>query len=157
MQTLTFKKTVHTILTESYMIYVICLLLGFFTHSLFKISLVSQNLQYFGVLCMVLSPLLISAAQRASRKFKTVRLVREVGPTDFMYGPYKYLQSPTHFGIFLLSMGFSIVMNSFALVLATLMAYLITHLFFLPAEQKVLKKKYGAVYEVYLKMVKLSI
>lgn len=157
MQTSTFKKTVHAILTESYMIYVVCLLVGVFTHSLFKINLISQNLQYFGVLCMVLSPLLISAAQRASRKFKDVRLIREVGPADFMYGPYKYLQSPTHFGIFLLSMGFSILMNSLSLVLATLAAYLITHLFFIPAQQNYIKKKYGATYEVYLKKVKLSI
>ena len=106
---------------------------------------------------MVFSPLLISAAQRASRKFKRIHAEREVGPRDFMYGPYRYLQSPTHMGIFLLSMGFSIVMNSAMLVVATFVAYLITHLFFLPKEQEVLKRKYGAVYEAYLKKVKLSI
>lgn len=139
------------------MVYVICLVMGVLAHSLVKVALIDQNLQYFGILFMVLSPLLISAAQRASRKFKRVHLQREVGPTDFMYGPYKYLQSPTHMGIFLLSLGFSIVMNSAMLVVATFVAYLITHLFFLPAEQEVLKKKYGATYEAYLKLVKLSI
>lgn len=139
------------------MVYVICLIIGVLIHSFVKVPLVNENLRYFGVFCMVLSPLLISAAQRASRKFKRVHLQREVGPTDFMYGPYKYLQSPTHVGIFLLSLGFSTVMNSAMLVVATFVAYLITHLFFLPAEQEVLKKKYGAAYEVYLKKVKLSI
>jgi protein-S-isoprenylcysteine O-methyltransferase Ste14 len=106
---------------------------------------------------MIVSPLLISSAQRASRKFKHVHAEREVGPKDFMYGPYKYLQSPTHMGIFMLSVGFSIVMNSVILIVATFIAYLITHLVFLPAEQKVLKRKYGATYEAYLKKVKLSI
>lgn len=152
-----FSKTVHGILTESYMVYVVCLLVGIFTDSLFKIEIVAKNMQYFGVFCMALSPLLISSAQKASRKFKAVHAMREVGPKDFMYGPYQVLQSPTHFGIFLLSIGFAIVLNSFALILATLVAYLVTHIFFLPAEQRLLKKKYGAAYEVYLKKVKLSI
>lgn len=153
----TFKNTVHGILGESYMVYVICLVAGVFMHSIINIDLINQNAQYFGVFCMVLSPLLISSAQRASKKFKKIHAEREVEARDFMYGPYKYLQSPTHMGIFLLSIGFSIVMNSAMLVVATFVAYLITHLFFLPKEQGVLKRKYGAVYEAYLKKVKLSI
>ncbi|MBP6912475.1 MAG: hypothetical protein KBB86_00910 [Candidatus Pacebacteria bacterium] len=157
MKKTTFKNTVHGILGESYMVYVVCLVAGVFMHSLFDIDLISQNLQYFGVFCMVFSPLLISSAQRASRRFKQVHAEREVGPSDFMHGPYKYLQSPTHMGIFLLSIGFSIVMNSAMLVVATFVAYLITHLIFLPKEQEVLKRKYGATYEAYLKKVKLSI
>lgn len=153
----TLKKTVHGILTESYMVYVACLLTGILLDAFFNFSLMHQNAEYIGVLCMVFSPLLISAAQRASRKFKHIHAEREIGPKDFMYGPYKFLQSPTHMGIFLLSIGFSLVVNSLALVFATLVAYLITHWFYLPAEQEVLKRKYGAAYEAYLRKVKLSI
>lgn len=157
MSPFSLKKTVHGVLTDSYMVYVVCILLGIFTDAFFTINLTSYNLQYFGVFCMVLSPLLISSAQKASRRFKQVHLEREITVEDFMHGPYRFLQSPTHMGIFLLSMGFAMVSNSAILILAILFAYIITHTIFLPAEQKLLKKKYGAAYEVYLKKVKLSI
>lgn len=157
MQTIQIKKTIHGVLTQSYMVYMICLLAGIAFDGLFKVNFTNQIMQYLGLVCMVLSPLLISSAQKASRKFKRVHSEREVTANDFMYGPYKFLQSPTHMGIFLLSLGFSLVINSIALVLATFLAYLITHLIFLPTEQKLLKNKYGASYEAYLKKVKLSI
>ena len=157
MQTQSLRKTIHGVLTESYMVYMICLLGGIVLDGFYRVNFTNAGMQYLGLACMVFSPLLISWAQKASRKFKHVHSLREVTPHDFMYGPYKFLQSPTHMGIFLLSLGFSLVINSVALVLATFVAYLITHLIFLPIEQKLLKKKYGATYEAYLKKVRLSI
>lgn len=151
------KNTVHKVLTESYMIYMLAILVGVLTHSFFKIEWMHKGFDYLGIFFMVAGPYLISLAQKASAKFKKIHHAREVGPKDFMYGPYAYIQSPTHMGIFLLVVGFSLVVNSFSLVACSLIAYILTHTVFLPKEQKILKKKYGAAYEAYLKKVKFSL
>lgn len=157
MHAFSLKKTVHGILTESYMVYMVALIMGVLTHSFFKVDWVTKGLEYFGVFCMLLGPVLMSWAQRASKKFKQIRTVREVTVEDFMYGPYRYVQSPTHMGIFLLAIGFSIVLNSAMLVFMVVLAYIVTHIVFIPCEQRILKRKYPNAYPEYIKRVKFSL
>lgn len=135
----------------------LAILFGVLMHPLLKTNLISKNLTYLGIFFMLAGPILISFAQRASAKFKKIHNMREVGVRDFMYGPYAFMQSPTHMGIFLLVVGFSLAVSSFSLVIFSLIAYILSHTIFLPKEQKILKKKYGAVYEAYLKKVRFSL
>jgi protein-S-isoprenylcysteine O-methyltransferase Ste14 len=151
------KKSVQGVLTESYLVYLVSVLLGVLVHSFFKINWTSTGLDYFGLFLMVLGPILISLAQKASRKFKEGRKTHPVEVRDFMNGPYKYIQSPSHMGMFLLSLGFSIVVNSVTIAGAVILAYIITHAIFLPKEQSILKTKYGSAYENYLKKVRFSL
>ena len=153
----TNKKTIHSVLAGSYMVYLVAVLVGFILDIFFHINFVNQGLQIIGFVFMIFAPLLISESQKASRRFKQTHLNREINVTDFMHGPYRYLQSPTHMGLFVLSIGFALVFSSAPLLFMVFVAYVVTHTIFLPNEQKLLKKKYGAPYEAYLKKVHLSI
>jgi protein-S-isoprenylcysteine O-methyltransferase Ste14 len=72
---------------------------------------------------------------------------------DFERGPYKYSRSPTHNGLTLMTLGLSLVINSFFTFLFMIAAALITRMIFLKEEEALLEKKYGEAYCEYKKKV----
>jgi protein-S-isoprenylcysteine O-methyltransferase Ste14 len=148
------KETVHFVLLHSYLIFFIAIILGAFLDVLFKIKIFSNNIyQYIGFGMLIISSIIIYWAQSTSVNYQE-RVHKKEGRSHFEFGPYRYMRSPTHFGLFIMTFGFSLIINSLFGVILTLVAYSITKLFFLRKEEKILENKYGEVYREYKKKVR---
>lgn len=148
------KGTVHFILLHSYLIFLFAVILGVFFDIFFKKEIFSDGIyKNIGVLLLIMGSIIVYWAQSTSSNYK-----KEIGKNEkrshFESGPYRYLRSPTHFGLFALTLGYSLIINSLFSVAFTIGAYLITKFFFLKREEKLLEKKYGEVYSEYKKKVR---
>ncbi len=145
------KTSVHTILAQSYTIYFLALLFGIFFDFLFPRKLFEQStLVPVGAVIIVLSTCLIFWAQTTSRNLKKETLTKE----SFCSGPYCFTRIPTHLGLFLLMLGFGLVMNATFIILFTVLSFLVTKLIFTKMEEVMLADKYGAPYLEYKKSVR---
>lgn len=148
------KETVHFVLLHSYLIFLIAIILGVFLDIVFKLKIFSDNIyQYVGFGMLFVGSIIIYWAQSTSSNYQE-RVHKKEGRSHFEFGPYRYMRSPTHFGLFIMTFGFSLVINSLFGVILTILAYAITKIFFLKKEEKILERKYGEVYRVYKKKVR---
>ena len=150
-------KTAHAVLAESYMVYVVVSIPALFISVFYPVSQNLLSLLPMGLVLLFLGPALIMWAQRASEYFRDKKNINDLTVEDFMHGPYKFIRFPTHLGLFLLMVGLAIVMGSFVIFCAALVAQVISHLVFLPKEDSMLVEKYGNPYRNYKKVVRLSI
>ena len=103
-----------------------------------------------GFIFLIFGTFLVFWAQKTSRHLNIENITKET----FCHGPYRYTRSPTHWGLFLLMLGFGMIANAFFIVLFSIISFLITKLVFLKKEEKVLAAKYGTPYLEYKKSVK---
>jgi protein-S-isoprenylcysteine O-methyltransferase Ste14 len=117
----------------------------------------NQIVIFFGLISVVLGPVIIFWAQRVSRNFKAVKGSNNIGidKGTFSQGPYFYTKSPTNWGIFLLILGFSVLSNTIFVFGLAILSFLFSHHFFLREQESILAEKYGASYIEYKKSVKL--
>jgi len=143
---------VHRILAHSYSVYFLFFLAGVFLDMIFPLKIFSSDILLpSGAALLVFATLLIFWAQHTSRNLKIKDLTKET----FCRGPYCYTRSPTHWGLFLLLLGFGIITNAVFVVLFTILAFIITRFTFLKKEEEALAEKYGSPYTEYRKSVKL--
>lgn len=149
----TFKKsTVHGVLAHSYLFYFILFLLGLFLDFLFSLKIFENiAISSIGVILLILGTFLIFWAQRTSHKLEKENISKET----FYQGPYCYTRTPTHLGLFLLMLGFGVVINSLFIIIFSVISFFITKFTFIKKEEKILAFKYGAPYLEYKKSVKL--
>jgi protein-S-isoprenylcysteine O-methyltransferase Ste14 len=148
---ITNTNNVHTVLAQSYMAYFFSFLLGLSIHFLYPLKISEQDFTTnFGLLLLFLSTLLIFWAQNTSRNLDHEHITKE----SFCRGPYCYTRTPTHFGLFLLILGFSLMINSLFVALFTLLSFIISKTFFLKKQEAMLFQKYGVPYMEYKKSVK---
>lgn len=110
-----------------------------------------------GLSILILGTFFVLWAQNSSRKTKAKRIHpdKEISSTGFIKGPYKFFRSPTHIGIFILSLGLAFLVNSVVLVISSILAFVFTKVVFIPKEEKMLKEKYGEAYEDYKRKVRI--
>lgn len=154
---ISIPKTAHAVLAESYMVYIVLLIPSIVVSSVYPVSSALLHLLPLGLLLLFVGPILVIWAQNASGHFRDKKNISDLKPEDFMHGPYRFVRFPTHLGLFLLMVGLSIVVGSFVIFIAALLAQFISHLVFLPNEDKILVDKYGDPYRLYKKVVRLSI
>jgi protein-S-isoprenylcysteine O-methyltransferase Ste14 len=148
------RGKIHFILLHSYLIFLLAVILGVFFDTFYNIRIFSHDIyQYIGLLLLIISSIIIYWAQSTSSNYKQ-REKKNESDSYFEYGPYKYLRSPTHFGLFIMALGLALIINSLFSVIFTIIAYLITKFFFLKKEEELLAKKYGVTYIEYKKKVK---
>lgn len=148
------KGATHFVLVHSYIIFLFAVVLGVLFDLLLKEKIFSNGIyQSIGFLMLIVSSLIIYWAQSTSSNYKK-RIGQDSSKSHFEYGPYKYLRSPTHFGLFIMTLGLSLIINSLFSVIFTFVAYFISKFFFLKKEEKILENKYGDVYTEYKKKVK---
>lgn len=144
--------TVHHVLAHSYSFFLTLFLFGFFLDLVFPIKIFSSSIMAsVGWLFLISSTVLIFWAQKTSRNLDDVKKIKT---ETFCHGPYCYTRSPTHFGLFFLTLGFGILINAFFVVLFTLISIIITKVIFIKKEESILAKKYGSPYLEYKKIVK---
>jgi len=68
-------------------------------------------------------------------------------------GFYRYVRNPIYVGVLLIFLGHFLWFGYWALLTYTVIAFIIVHLFITFYEEPTLKRKFGAVYEDYLKRV----
>ena len=144
----------NVILSYSYIVFLSAVILGvifdiFIPHDLFS----SSRFEYIGLLFIFLGSLIAYWAQYTSKRKKNY-VLREIIVSDFERGPYKYLRHPTHFGVFVMIIGFSLIINSLFSIIFSVIAYTIVRVSFQKKEEKYLENKYGQVYLDYKKEVK---
>lgn len=145
---------VHFVLVHSYLIFLAAVIVGVLFDTFMKEKIFSNNIyQYIGFIMLVISSIIIYWAQSTSGNYKK-RISQKDERSEFEFGPYKYIRSPTHFGLFIMTLGFSLIINSFFGVVLTIVAYFVTKLFFLKKEERILENKYGETYREYKRKVK---
>jgi protein-S-isoprenylcysteine O-methyltransferase Ste14 len=146
------KNKVHKILAASYYVFFFFFLVGVSLDLVFNFKIFTNSLAgLFGIIFLLLGTILIISAQKTSRGLKKENITKET----FSHGPYRYTRSPTHWGLFLLVLGFGFITNAFFVITLSLISLLIARFVFLRKEEKILSEKYGAPYLEYQKSVKL--
>lgn len=148
------KDIVHFLLAHSYLVFLLSIIIGVSLDFLLPEKVFSNDVFCgTGVVLMALGSVVIGWAQSTYPKYKKgdVNKSKEKG---FEIGPYRYFRSPTHLGLFVLMLGFSLIINSFFSVVFTILAHVITKTFFLKREERILEAKYGDAYIDYKKKVR---
>jgi protein-S-isoprenylcysteine O-methyltransferase Ste14 len=145
---------VHSVLAYSYLVFLFSVILGVIFDIFIKNKIFSDIIyQQIGFFMLVISSIIIYWAQSTSSNYAK-NINKDKTRSQFEYGPYRYLRSPTHFGLFIMTLGLSLIINSLFSVLFTLIAYIISKFFFLKKEEEILEDKYGEVYTEYKEKVK---
>lgn len=143
---------IHKVLAHSYIFFFIVFLLSLSLDFIFPIKMFSQSvMSMIGIALLVLASALIFWAQKSSRHLEKEDLSKET----FKHGPYGYTRSPTHFGLFLLTLGFGFMINAFFVIIFSILSFIISRIIFIGREEKLLAEKYGEPYIQYQKDVKL--
>ena len=144
--------TVHHVLAHSYSFYFLLFIIGIVLDFFYPITIFRDSIwRSVGFLILILASLLILWAQKTSRDLaKTEKKDKEA----FCRGPYCYSRSPTHWGLFLLTLGFSIIADAGFVAIFTIIAFVISKLIFLRKEEAILAAKYGTPYLEYKKSVR---
>lgn len=145
------KNKVHKVLAHSYFFSFILFLFSLFLDFIFPLKIFEDySFSWFGILFLFFGTILVLWAQKSSLSIPKENMSKE----SFCRGPYRYMRSPTHFGLFLLIFGFGVVVNSFFIIFFALISFFITKFFFLKKEESILEQKYGVHYLEYKKTVK---
>lgn len=143
---------VHHVLAHSYSAYFLLFLVGVALDLVFDIEIFSGFFpMLIGWLFLGLGTLLILWAQHTTRHLHKHEITKET----FACGPYSYTRSPTHWGLFLLILGFGLLINALFVVIFSVIAMLVTKFTFLRKQEEALERKYGTPYLEYKKSVKL--
>ncbi|HNW71410.1 MAG TPA: methyltransferase [Candidatus Paceibacterota bacterium] len=143
-----YKNKVHWTLTHSYFFYFFMFLIGFFFELIFPLKIFKDSIAiHFGAILILAGTVLIFWAQKTSRNLKKDEVT-------FLKGPYKITRSPTHWGLFLLMLGFSFIANALFVIISTLISFIVAKFIFLKKEELILENKYGELYKEYKKSVK---
>lgn len=150
-QNIPYAARVHRILAHSYSFYLVAFFVAVILDLIFRIKILSGVASIpWGFAFIIFASLLIVWAQSTSRNLKKGDITYE----NFYHGPYCFTRSPTHWGLFLLMLGFGLVTNAFFVIISTLVSFAVTKIVFLNKEEKILAEKYGGPYLEYKKKVK---
>jgi len=142
---------VHKTLAQSYLVYLFAMVFGLVCSAVWPIKLLFSNfLLIISPVILILASILTLWAQKSSKKFGK----DEVTKKSFMNGPYRFIRNPTNLGIFLSFLSFGIIINSIFVIVFTIISFLISSLYFLKKEEKILEMKYGEAYLAYKKTVR---
>ena len=145
------KNKIHIVLAQAYSIYFLMFLVGVFFDLFFKVRILGfPFLVYVGIILIFFASLLIYWAQTTSRQLKKENMSKET----FSKGPYRFIRNPTYFGLFILMIGFGIMINGIFIIMATIISSILTKFVYLKKEETILEKKYGTPYIEYKKAVK---
>lgn len=135
--------SIHTTLARSYLMYFVCSIIGLFADMVVGFTVTLAHAQVIAIICFGLGSLLIAWAQYTSRYSH-----RDQTKPYFLRGPYTLMRNPTHLGMVVLVLGYTVVSGSIIFCAITLIGYLVSNVFFRKYERQ-LKGTYDGVYESY--------
>ena len=143
----------HNALAHSYSIYFFLLLFAVFLDLNIHIEMLHSSLmEAIGFVLVALATVLIIWAEATSHhSLSSEGITKEA----LCQGPYCYTRHPAHWGIFLLMLGFGVLINAFFVILFTIISFILAKTIFLKRHDLVLIEKFGEHYHEYKKSVKL--
>lgn len=145
------KETIHHLLSYSYSIYFVGVIVGILADLFFPIRIIPEGIQTgLGLFFLFAGPLFILWAQRSSLRLKEQKTC--VTKDCFKIGPYAFSRRPTHTGLFFTVLGFALLSNSVVLIGTTVLSFLISRSFVLKQEN-LLAERYGEAYLKYKREV----
>ena len=145
------KDKVHRVLAHSYFIYFFFFLVGILLDILFPLRIFSDSFMIpIGLFFVIIASVLVFWSQKSSNIISKENLSKK----SFQRGPYKYVSNPTHWGLFLMLLGFGIAINALYLALFTILYFLVDHLIFLKKQNSILEEKYGEHFREYKRSVR---
>jgi protein-S-isoprenylcysteine O-methyltransferase Ste14 len=146
------KHAIHRSLAHSYTFYFIFFMVGMMLDAIFKISLFKTSIMFpVGLILFLLSTAIIAWAQLSYVNPEG----KEIAKEHFSKGPYAYTRNPTHWGLFILILGFGFMVNGFFVILMTIVWHLLTKVTFIKKHEAAMLHYFGAPYEEYKKSVKI--
>jgi protein-S-isoprenylcysteine O-methyltransferase Ste14 len=137
---------VHFLLFHSYFLYLVAIVLGVILDSIFNLKISDKPIyQTIGFLMIVLGTYLVFWTQVSSPKSRKSR-VENLSVQSFEVGPYKYFLNPIHFGLFIMTIGLSLIINSFIATLLVLIFHFLIKYTILNKQEVILSKRYGDPY-----------
>ncbi len=148
--------TVHQILANSYLLYLLAVIFGFVVDVVFPVQIPIKAFSPIGFILIILGTATVIWAQRSSGKGAAIRrsAKEELGAHHFTTGPYYVTRIPTQYGLFLMTFGLGMLFYSLFMMIVVLIAFLIARYVFIPKEEAYLVKKYGQAYLDYKKTVR---
>jgi len=145
---------VHFLLSHSYLVFLISVILGVVFDIFLPFNLfLNTSFQSIGVGFIILGSIVVYWAQSISGNYDE-NSPKDKNKSFFYRGPYKYTRNPTHFGLFIMTLGLALLINSLFSIIFTIIAHILTKFFFVKKQEKVLENKYGELYLEYKKKVK---
>lgn len=145
---------VHVILSQSYTIYFLAVVLGVVFDLIFPFNIFSNEIySYIGLIMIIIGSIFVYWAQ-ATTSYSKTETKQKRNITFFSRGPYKYTRNPTNFGVAIMSLGLGFIINSPFSIIFIVVTYLISKFIFIKMQEDILKERYGDVYEEYRKQVK---
>lgn len=137
------QPSIHTTLAHSYLTYFVCSMVGLFGDTLLGFDIAVVHAPTIAITCFVFGAVLIGWAQYTSRHTST-----DQTKPYFLRGPYRYMRNPTHLGMVILVLGYTVVSGSVIFCAVTLIGYLISNIFFKKYE-KLVVASYDGTYADY--------
>jgi protein-S-isoprenylcysteine O-methyltransferase Ste14 len=148
------KKDIHFVLSESYTIFLLAVILGVIFDLIFPLDLLqNQSSQYSGLFLILIGSFFIYWAQKTSFLVGK-KMEKEKNHPGFHFGPYKYLRAPTHLGLFIMTLGLALIINSVFALFFVIVAHFLTKFVFVKKQEKMLEEKYGQSYSSYKRKTK---
>lgn len=146
-----YKKIVHVLLVHGYLMFFVAIILGIVVDLFFGVKF-SHSIVYqqIGAVMIVLSTILIYLAQSSSSRAGKIRK-DETSVAGFKYGPYKYFHHPTYVGLFMMTLGLGLILNSPTSIILSIIVLILIKFVFIKKEEKILEEKYGDVFTEYKK------
>lgn len=146
-----YKKIVHVLLVHGYLMFFVAIILGAIV-DLFSGVKFSQDIVYqqIGVVMIMLGTVLVYFAQSSSGRAGKIKK-EEANVEGFKYGPYKYFHHPTYLGLFIMTLGLGLTLNSPASIILVFVAHLLIKFVFIKKEERILEEKYGEIFTSYKK------
>lgn len=149
------RETIHHVLARSYFAYLLGIVGGVLLNSLVPLPYHLDHGRTIGLVGMMLGTLVILWAQGTSRRSRSARSApsEDEAFMALKRGPYRFFRSPTHIGLFLLSLSLGMMLYSFWMVLIACGLFLFTRYTFVKKEEGMLLERYGNAYARYKKSV----
>ncbi len=142
----THKHIIPKTSINSYAFYFIFLLVGVAFDLAFKVNLVDDAaILPLGIALLFFGTVMIFWAQISAVNLNE----KEVTKENFSKGPYRFTSHPTHWGLFLLIIGYGIVFNSFFVIAFTILSHLLAKVFFIKKHESAMCDHFGVSYKEY--------
>lgn len=116
---------------------------------------IASGVSIFGTVLILIGTILAFTAQRISRVVTSPKY--KATCPDLMQGPYAYSRHPGTLSLIIMYVGFTLVVNSFAAMVFTLLLIVILSTVFVPAQEKVISELCPEAYAEYKKKVRMWI
>ncbi len=145
---------IHTVLGHSYMVFVFLFCISILLDYVFPLPFNLPILEPIGITLVILGTILIYWAQHSGHRSMNARYEGTRTIKAFMFGPYADIRTPTQTSLFFLVLGLGFVVNMIWVVICAFLAFLVTYMFFIKKQERILIKRYGSAYEAYKQKVR---